>query len=609
MNQPPETDSNTPANGVAKTRLLTPSESLITPTPPGTRPEHWLALGGKRMADHWQIAERDAQGNVIGLAQRFDDGRKCYVSGGHRGLTLAWPLPSYAGSSADDPVFIVEGASDVAAGIGIGLTVIGRPSALGGKKLLGELVNGLHVCLIAENDKSGAGLKGAHSIGEYLAPLCVTTRVFEFPPAIKDLRAAVVAGMDHQSVKQVMRSSARAIEPVASTEAGQPVTLCMADVQPELVSWLWPNRIACGKVTIIGGDPGLGKSWVTVDIAARVSAGLPWPDSSDSPDVLREPGGVVLLNAEDGLADTVRPRLDAAGADVRQIRAITAVHAPKSGGKPGERGLDLGRDIPALEAAIVAMGNCKLIVIDPISAYVGSIDGNGNTEVRGLLAPLAALAERYGVAVVLVSHCNKAKGGPAIYRMMGSLAFVTAARSAWVVSKDKNDDKLRLMLSIKSNIAPETGGLSYRIGPVGIDGKPAIDWQPGMIAMSADEALGCEGSQGGGRSDIDDAKDWLLDFLSPGEQMAAEVIRESASAGISKRTLDRAKAALGVKARKGDFGGGWWCGLPKVADEACHSGGGGNLGMKQGATPSVSSKVASDYDAAFFDGSLGRVGP
>ena len=395
---------------------------------------------------------------------------------------------------------------------------------------------------------------------------------------------------------------------------GAPVIVRLSDVRAESVEWLWPGRIALGKLTLIAGDPGLGKSFLTLDMAARVSRGLAWPDA---PGVATTPGGVVLLSAEDGVADTIRPRLDAAGADVARIVALEAIQSVgdgKGGRRDSVRAFDLSRDLPALEAAIQSVEGCRLVVIDPVTAYLGGVDSHKNAEIRGLLAPLGAIAERHRVAVVAVTHLNKSNNGPAIYRAMGSLAFAAAARAAWAVIKDKDDPTRRLLLPIKNNIAPDTGGLAYRIEPLGVDGCPAVAWEPDPVNVSADDALGGDREEGGGRTERDDAADWLRDLLANGPKLARDVLTESKAAGFSKRTIDRAKPAAGVRTRKEAFGGGWVWELGAPAQErhsdaqGCHPPGVGNLGGKPDEYRENRPKVATSEGLATFDASVGNLG-
>jgi len=331
------------------------------------------------------------------------------------------------------------------------------------------------------------------------------------------------------------------------------VTVCLADVEPEPVRWLWPERIALGKPTILVGDPGLGKSFITLDLAARVSTGAAWPDGAPG----GEPGGVVILSAEDGLADTIRPRLDAAGADVQRIVALQAVQVPgENGGGSRQEWVNLRADLDALAEAIQGVKDCRLIVVDPVSAYLGDADSYKNSEIRAILAPLARLATDHDVAILAVSHLRKS-GGRAIYRTMGSLAFNAAARAVWAVAKAKDDPtgRRRLLLPIKNNLAADRGGMVYELGP-GPDGGTVVRWEPDPIQVDADDVLADprDGLPGPDSDALDEAKEWLREALAGGPVPTKDVQRMAKDAGHAWATVKRAKKALDVQAKKTGFG-------------------------------------------------------
>ncbi len=333
-----------------------------------------------------------------------------------------------------------------------------------------------------------------------------------------------------------------------------PVLTCLADVAPQPVRWLWPSRIALGKLTVFAGRPDLGKSFITLDIAARVSKGDGWPDSPASTSA---PGGVVLMSAEDDLADTIRPRLDAAGADVRRIHALTTVQTGVNFAtrKPIFAPFNLGEHLPMLEAAIRQTENCRLVIIDPISAYLGQTDSHNNSEVRGVLAPLSALAAQYGVAVVAVSHLNKGVG-EAINRVMGSLAFVAAARAAFVFARDPLDPtgKRRFMLSLKNNISGDHGGLAYRLLSPQPGDMPVVAWEAAPVDVSVEDAVSPDDRRRGPEpEERQEAAAWLRDFLADGSHGAEECFTSAKRNGITRATLRRAKEACGVVAEKDGF--------------------------------------------------------
>jgi hypothetical protein len=319
----------------------------------------------------------------------------------------------------------------------------------------------------------------------------------------------------------------------------------LSTVKAVPVTWLWLTRIAIGKTTCVAGDPGLGKSFITLDMAARVSTGQAWPDGAENP---HGPGGVVLFSAEDDPADTIVPRLAAAGADCTRIVVCPGVSTGKAG---KSRSFTLG-DIDSLALAIDRTPECKLVVIDPVTAYMGEIDAHKNNEVRAMLAPLAALAAAKGVAIVLVTHLNKGGGGKSVYRLSGSLAIPAAARTVWLVAKDAEDPERRLMLPVKNNLAPDSGGLAYTIS----GDPPRVVWSDVPVTMTADEAMAAE-SVGGQSSKREAAAEWLRCQLIGGDVDSDEMKRRADAAGIPWRTVERAKGEAGAISTRSGFGGPW----------------------------------------------------
>lgn len=358
--------------------------------------------------------------------------------------------------------------------------------------------------------------------------------------------------------------------------------VCVADVERASVAWLWPGRIPLGKVTLLAGDPGLGKSMLTLDIAARVSRGARWPDEEkgeggwrigEGDPLNREPASVLLLSAEDDLADTIRPRLEAHGADCRRVLALQA-DGVWGDGRGDERSFDLSRDIAYLTGAIASLENCRLVVIDPISAYLGRGVENANAEVRALLRPLAKLAAERHLAVVLVTHLRK-EDGAAVHRTMGSLAFVAAARSAWVVCRDPSDPQQRLFLPLKNNLAESTGGLAYTTETMGPSGIAAIRWSDEVISYGPDNSLrGVRRRPGPPADEREAVRDWLRQFLAMGPRATAEVREHALAHGFSNTTLRRAFRELDGRADR-DCAGRWRWAIgagdektPRQADEA-----------------------------------------
>lgn len=340
-----------------------------------------------------------------------------------------------------------------------------------------------------------------------------------------------------------------------------PQITSLSEVQPKPIYWLWYHRIALGKLTLIAGDPGLGKSFATLSMAAHVSAGRPWPDM---PNQENPPGDVILLSAEDDIEDTILPRLMKMKADCTRIKSLQAVDVD-TGHDFYTRLFDLGNDVHVIEDMLKDFPDCKLIVIDPISAYIGTgKDGNSNTDVRSMLTPLAKIANDHDVAVVAVSHLTKGGTANPLYRVMGSLAWGAAPRTVWTVVKDgegeNGNPKRRLFLPAKNNLAEAEGtGLAFTIN----DG--CVVWEPTPIETTAAEHFQRQyelsnkrGPQPKARKE---AERWLKEALASTPQWATEIKERAKQEGISWKTVINAKRALRITSeqfRKNDLSRWYW---------------------------------------------------
>ncbi len=229
------------------------------------------------------------------------------------------------------------------------------------------------------------------------------------------------------------------------------------EIEPHAIRWIWPGRIAVGKITVIGGDPGLGKSQLSLHIAAVVTAGGEWPCRGGRAPV----GSVIVLSAEDSAADTIVPRLLAYGAVREKIYIIEAVRDNKQ----RRRTFSLQTDLAALEKLIEEIGDVVLVVIDPLTVYLGKVGNSNNAAVRRVLAPLSEAAERLKVGVIAITHCAKGVKGKAIYRFIDSIAFAASARAAFLVLQDNEDRERLLLLAAKINLAKAPDGLAFRLMP------------------------------------------------------------------------------------------------------------------------------------------------
>jgi putative DNA primase/helicase len=344
-----------------------------------------------------------------------------------------------------------------------------------------------------------------------------------------------------------------------------------SDIQSKPIHWLWRGRIARGKVSMLAGNPGLGKSQVTSSMAAVVTTGGAWPVDR----ARCELGNVVFLSAEDDPADTIRPRLEAAGADLARVFILDAVvEGYRADGGEVRRAFNLTKDLARLDELLVKIGDVALIVIDPITAYLGDADSHKNAEIRALLSPLSDLAAKHGAAVVCVSHLNKGGSGEALMRVTGSLAFVAAARSAWLVAKDSENEARRLFLPLKNNIGNDQTGLAFSVqsaqvkSPAGLIETSRVSWEAEAVTVTADEVMTPQGDSEE-RSAVDDAKQFLADLLADGPVRAGQIKKDADGAGLNWRTVHRAADRLGVQRRKEGMTGGWlWNLAPKMTNNA-----------------------------------------
>ena len=299
----------------------------------------------------------------------------------------------------------------------------------------------------------------------------------------------------------------------------------MSEIQSEEIEWLWYPFIPYGKLTIIQGDPGDGKTTLALNIAAKLSRG----ESLDEEMKISEPINIIYQTAEDGLADTVKPRLELADADCERILVID------------ESSEALSMADERLEEAI-KLTNAKLLILDPIQAYLGAgTDINRANEARDMTKKLGALAEKYKCAVLLIGHMNKASGTKASYRGIGSIDFFAVARSVLLVGRIEGEESLRAVVQIKNNLAAFGNSKAFELSEEG------FRWI-GDYDISADEVLGGIAPKA---NKLDQAKRLLLELAEGTNRMQSKDIFEIAKEEeISKRTLENAKRELNISAKK-----------------------------------------------------------
>jgi hypothetical protein len=309
------------------------------------------------------------------------------------------------------------------------------------------------------------------------------------------------------------------------------------------IHWLWRPYLACGKLALLDGDPGAGKSLFTADLAARLTRGGRMPDGSWR----RRKANVLFVNGEDGLDDTLRPRLGAAGAELARVFCLGGAQVGVH--DAGELSFPAGRE--ALSQAVVAH-QIELVVIDPMMAFFRpEVTTNSDQVMRVALAPLAALAARSGASVLLVRQLTKQGGRKALYRGGGSIGIIGAIRTALFLGRHPRETDRRILAMTKSNIGPTAPALACRVTEQA--GQPRLQWL-GECDATADELCRPAGrgasAVGAWSPDHATADEWLLAALAGGPRPAKALQEKAQAAGFCLRTLERAKQRVGVVARR-----------------------------------------------------------
>ena len=319
----------------------------------------------------------------------------------------------------------------------------------------------------------------------------------------------------------------------------------MEQVEVEKIDWLLYPFIPFGKVTIVQGDPGEGKTTMVLQIIAKLTKGeAVLPSGSDESaleekTMVLEPVNVIYQTAEDGLGDTIKPRLLSAGADCSRVMVID------------DNDQALTMMDARLEEAIIKT-NARLVVLDPIQGFLGAaVDMHRANEIRPLMKRVAVLAEKYHCAIILIGHMNKNSNGKSSYRGLGSIDFQAAARSVLIVGRIKDEPEIRVVCHVKSSLAPEGKSIAFRL-----DKDTGFEWI-GEYDISADDLL--SGDNRGQK--IHEAKEFLKEILVSGSVAQTKVAEEAESRGIKKKTLWNAKKELEIDSVK--IGNQWFWMLPE----------------------------------------------
>ena len=303
-----------------------------------------------------------------------------------------------------------------------------------------------------------------------------------------------------------------------------------SDIRPVAVSWLWTSWLPVGKLVLLEGDPGCGKSSIAIDLAARLTSGSPMPTGQGV-----DPAGVVILNAEDGIEDTVRPRLDAAGADCERVHLwdwqSVLPRLPDSADWLADR---------------IVEHEVKLVILDTLTTFLASgIDSHRDQDVRRALTPLVKTAAEYGTAVLAVRHLNKGQQSNAMHRGMGSMAFTGLARAVWHAGPHPDEDAM-VLAAVKNNLAQNAHAMRYRVSDS--NGAPVITWE-GPCDLVADDLVAQPAST---PSAVAEAVEWLEEQLTGHEVPSTQLAQDAVEAGISHATYRRARKHLDVTSTRRD---------------------------------------------------------
>jgi len=435
---------------------------------------------------------------------------------------------------------------------------------------------------------------GRHYISELVAKVPAAANAKHYAEIVLDCalrreKQAIGLNLTNGLLPAEAMEQLAALEARAAEGAGDGVrTVTFDGVKTERVRWLWEGRIPLGMLTLLVGDPGLGKSLLTAQLAGWVS---------------KASGDVLLLSAEDHKAATIRPRLEAVGADLARVHALEV----------RREGIDEGIALPDDGAELQRIAEAKrarLVVVDPLMAHLPeSVNSWRDQSVRRALAPLHRLAEDLQCAVVIVAHLNKAKGADATHRTGGSIAIPAAVRSALLLARDPEDPEpetgaQRVLAHFKCNVAPLADTLAAAIETAPVEGgheAPRIEIV-GTSTASAADLLDAPTDEG--RTERDDAIDFLEAELAEGPRPSKEVKDAARAAHIADRTLSRAKADLGVLSTKDGLNGGWRWRLPKDASPPEDDGKAASEG--QGCQGDISEVAPFDQQAICLEDQVGE---
>lgn len=478
--------------------------------------------------------------------QRRPDGNGCWLNGLGGVKPVLYRLRQVLQAvEKGETVFIPEGEKDVDNLVQLGLTATTNPMGAGKwQESYSEILKGANVVILPDNDEPGRN--HAVRVTQSLAGTARSIKVLGLPNL--SAKGDISDWLSNGGTKEELLRLVAETPEWESAGKAKPIIVQLAEVEPQEVVWLWEPYIPLGKLTILEGDPGVGKTWLALQLTAIISLGEPFPVGNRIPTERREPSNVIYLSAEDGLGDTLRPRLDKAGADVSRVYALTGWEDTNPENGRRKTGSVTLATLDVIETALRQV-KPVLVVIDPLQAYLGAnVDMHRANEVRPVLSGLAALAERYKCAVLCIRHLAKSPQDRAVYRGLGSIDFAAAARSILLVGQHPDDERKRVMAQSKSSLAVKGASIAFELREDGF-------FWCGLSDVTAEALLAAPKSEEE-KSALEEAIDFLREILADGPRPSDEIMKEARKNGIAEKTLRRAKQQLGVEAKRKGIPGG-----------------------------------------------------
>jgi putative DNA primase/helicase len=489
-----------------------------------------------------------------GFSQRRPNGKDGWITNLNGVRRVLYRLPELL-SRPDEIVVAPEGEKDVDRLTAEGFLATTNPMGAGKwRDEYSKDLRGRRVVVLPDNDSPG--LNHSQAVAKSLRGVDAVVAVVRLPGSEPgwDVSAWLDAGHTVEELRDLVAAAPEGPQSPAEGAQSDQVSafssrehlresgyrlIPLADVTAEQVDWFWKGYIPFGMLTGLYGDPGVGKSTIAVDLAARATTGRTMPDGSPG----MGPTNVIILSAEDPFAEVIRPRFDAAGADIARVSTVTM---EMDDAERTTRPLVIPDDLDRLEAAIREL-DAKLVIVDVLMAYLsGEVNSYRDQDVRRALMPLQALAERTGAAILLIGHPNKNGQQSPIYRVGGSIGIVGTYRACLVAAPAPEDPSLLVLATLKMNLAPTPPALSYRIRDA--QGTGVVTWEG--ISRHTVATLFANGRTDGRGEALRDAVEFLQDVLRDGP-IRSTVVEEAASAeAISMATLRRAKKKLKVEAVK-----------------------------------------------------------